>query len=359
MAQVCSGPAYPWLAAWAVGRGLRSGPGGQGGMTDSAISGLADGGAGGGCPRTAAAAGGMRGHGAERFGRGAGAAAAVAERDVIQANLLELDGSFVRQVLDGATLTGQTRQSWEATSAALTGLWETYMAYSAVVDRVAELGVGERRPSKKDIPELTELLTGACVRLPGAPVPLARRDLADTGRRGGHARDGDRHDAPVVHRGDRGDLGRRGGLGRDGHAPGRGGGGPGPRPPAGGGPWRRARDGVPRRGVQPGCPAGGHERRSAGAVARRPHRHHGRGAAAAAGDRPRRPDRRGRPAARAGAAPDRRAGGRGRRRSHGPPGCGRGLAARRPADRRAAAAAAGHRRAAAGQPDRARGRRAG
>ena len=111
------------------------------------------------------------------------AAAAVAERDAIQANLLELDGSFVRQVLDGATLTGQTRESWEATSAALAGLWETYMAYSAVVDRVAELGVGERRPSKKDIPELTELLTGACVRLPGAPVPLARRDLADTGRR--------------------------------------------------------------------------------------------------------------------------------------------------------------------------------
>ena len=129
------------------------------------------------------------------------AAKAVAERDAIQANLLELDGSYVRQVLAGATLTGQTRQSWEAASAALTGLWESYMAYSAVVDRVAELGVGERRPSKKDIPELTELLTGACVRLSGAPVPLARRDLADTGRPGGHARDGDRHDAQVVHRG--------------------------------------------------------------------------------------------------------------------------------------------------------------
>jgi hypothetical protein len=109
-------------------------------------------------------------------------AAVVAERDVIQANLLELDGSFVKRLLDGATLTGQTRQRWEAVSATLTGLWETYMAYSAVVDRVAELGVGARRPAKKDLPELNELLTGACVRLPGAPVPLARRDLADTGR---------------------------------------------------------------------------------------------------------------------------------------------------------------------------------
>ncbi len=113
---------------------------------------------------------------------GQAAAAVLAERDAIQANLLELDGSFVRRLLDGATLTGQTRQRWEAVSATLTGLWETFMAYSAVVDRVAELGTGPRRPSKKDLPELTGLLTGACVQLAGATVPLARRDLADTGR---------------------------------------------------------------------------------------------------------------------------------------------------------------------------------
>jgi hypothetical protein len=110
------------------------------------------------------------------------AAAALAERDAIQANLLELDGSYVRQVLDSATLTGQTRQRWEAASATLAGLWQTYMAYTAVVDRVAELGGGTRRPAKKDLPELTELLTGTSVTLTRAPVPLARRDLADTGR---------------------------------------------------------------------------------------------------------------------------------------------------------------------------------
>jgi hypothetical protein len=110
------------------------------------------------------------------------AAAALAERDAIQANLLELDGSYVRQVLDSATLTGQTRRRWEAASATLAGLWQTYMAYTAVVDRVAELGAGARRPAKKDLPELTELLTGTSVTLTRAPVPLARRDLADTGR---------------------------------------------------------------------------------------------------------------------------------------------------------------------------------
>jgi hypothetical protein len=111
------------------------------------------------------------------------AANVLAERDAIQANLLELDQGFTRQLLDGAPLTGLTRQRWDTASAKLAGLWETYMAYSAVVDRVAELGTGGRRLAKKDLPELTGLLTGTSVRLTRAPLPLARRDLADTGRR--------------------------------------------------------------------------------------------------------------------------------------------------------------------------------
>jgi hypothetical protein len=114
---------------------------------------------------------------------GQAAAAVLAERDAIQANLLELDGGFTRRLLDGATLTGQTRERWDAASAALAGLWETYLAYSAVVDRVAELGVGAHRPTKKDLPELDSLLTGARVQLARAAVPLAHRNLSDTGVR--------------------------------------------------------------------------------------------------------------------------------------------------------------------------------
>ena len=110
------------------------------------------------------------------------AADALAERDAIQANLLELDGSYTRRLLDGGPLTGQTRERWDKGSATLASLWETYMAHSAVVDRVAELSAGGHRVSKKELPELTELLTGASVRLTRAPAPLASRDLADTGR---------------------------------------------------------------------------------------------------------------------------------------------------------------------------------
>jgi hypothetical protein len=108
--------------------------------------------------------------------------AVLAERDAVQANLLELDGSFAKQVLEGAALSGQTRDRWAAASAELATLWETFLAYSAVVDRVAALGRGARHPGRKDLPELNALLTGGCVQLPGAPVPLARRDLAAAAR---------------------------------------------------------------------------------------------------------------------------------------------------------------------------------
>ena len=108
--------------------------------------------------------------------------AALAERDAIQANLLELDGSFAKQVLEGAALSGATRDRWATASVALATLWETFLAYSAVVDRVAALGTGPKRPARKDLPELSDLLTEGCIQLPGPPVPLARRDLAAIAR---------------------------------------------------------------------------------------------------------------------------------------------------------------------------------
>lgn len=110
------------------------------------------------------------------------AADAVAQRDAVQANLLELDRSFGKQLLAGASLTGQTGLRWDAASTTLADLWETFTVYSTVVDRIAELAQGGRRMSQKDLTELTELLTGRPVQLTTAPAPLARRDLADTGR---------------------------------------------------------------------------------------------------------------------------------------------------------------------------------
>ena len=75
---------------------------------------------------------------AERSGGGRGRGRG-AERDTIQANLLDLDNSFGKRLLAGATLTGESRQRWDTAAAALTTLWETFTAYSAVIDKAAEL----------------------------------------------------------------------------------------------------------------------------------------------------------------------------------------------------------------------------
>ena len=111
---------------------------------------------------------------------GAAVKAAVAERDAIQANLLELDSSFGKQLLAGAELTGDTKRRWDATAATLTTLWQVYSAYSAVVDQAAEAATG--RLGTRELAALTALLAGRSVQLASGPAPLAGRDLADPGR---------------------------------------------------------------------------------------------------------------------------------------------------------------------------------
>jgi hypothetical protein len=110
----------------------------------------------------------------------AAAQAALSERDAIQANLLELDGSFGKRLLAGAALTGQTKRRWDAAAATLATLWQVYSAYSAAVDRAAEAVAGRLGP--RELAAVTALLTGPSVQLAAGPAPLAGRDLADSGR---------------------------------------------------------------------------------------------------------------------------------------------------------------------------------
>ena len=106
--------------------------------------------------------------------------AAVAERDAIQANLLELDDSFGKRLLEGAALSGQTQRRWEFTAATLANLWQIYSAYSAVIDRAAEAVKGHLGP--RELAGITNLLNGPSIQLVAGPAPLAGRDLADSGR---------------------------------------------------------------------------------------------------------------------------------------------------------------------------------
>jgi hypothetical protein len=107
----------------------------------------------------------------------AAAASAGSERDTIQANLLDLDGSFGKQLLAGAQLTGVSKQRWDTASATMAGLWEIFNAYAAVIDHATQLAAG--RLSQRELTELSELLAGPSVSLPRGGS--ARRDIADPG----------------------------------------------------------------------------------------------------------------------------------------------------------------------------------
>lgn len=113
-------------------------------------------------------------------GLAASAAEAVATRDAVRANLLDLDASFGKRMLEGAALDGVTRREWDGAAAKLAGLWQTFAAYSAVIDRVAGLA---QAGAKREPAELSRLLRDHCVVLTQTPAPLAHRDVADTGRR--------------------------------------------------------------------------------------------------------------------------------------------------------------------------------
>ncbi|HSR86543.1 MAG TPA: hypothetical protein VLM11_20400 [Streptosporangiaceae bacterium] len=110
----------------------------------------------------------------------AAVAAAVAERDTIQANLLDLDGSFGKRLLTGAKLAGESQQRWATADADMTALWETFNAYSAVVDRIADLGGGAARATAARLADLAALLYGPSVRLATTTTPVGRRELTAT-----------------------------------------------------------------------------------------------------------------------------------------------------------------------------------
>jgi hypothetical protein len=100
-----------------------------------------------------------------------------AERDQIQANLLELDASFGKRLLEGGSLTGTTKLRWDAASAELASISETFDSYADVVRQAGELLDRSRFPGVALLAKVSELLTGPAVRVSGPLVPLAERPL--------------------------------------------------------------------------------------------------------------------------------------------------------------------------------------
>ncbi|MCK1823152.1 hypothetical protein MTQ10_27060 [Streptomyces sp. XM83C] len=96
-----------------------------------------------------------------------------AEHEAIETSLLALQDHAGRRLLEGAELTGVTKERWASTEAAITLLWAYFDAYSDALRTAREIRARRRWSSREDLVELTELLRGEPVTLAGSAAALA------------------------------------------------------------------------------------------------------------------------------------------------------------------------------------------
>ncbi|GAB2613550.1 hypothetical protein GCM10027168_52790 [Streptomyces capparidis] len=104
------------------------------------------------------------------------------EHQAIESSLLALQDHSGRRLLEGAALTGRTKERWAAAEQAVSLLWAHFEAYGQALEAARGIRARRSRPSPGDLAELTELLAGQGVTVAGARVPEAARGLAGPAR---------------------------------------------------------------------------------------------------------------------------------------------------------------------------------
>jgi hypothetical protein len=96
-----------------------------------------------------------------------------AEHEAIETSLLALQDHAGRRLLEGAELTGVTKERWAAAEASITLLWTYFDAYTDALRSAREIRSRRRWSSREDLVELTELLRGSSVTVAGSATALA------------------------------------------------------------------------------------------------------------------------------------------------------------------------------------------
>ncbi|MEI7031452.1 hypothetical protein [Streptomyces pratensis] len=98
-----------------------------------------------------------------------------AEHEAIETSLLALQDHAGRRLLEGAELTGATRERWATTEQSITLLWGYFDAYARALSEAREIRARRRHPNRDDLSALTELLRGDAVTVAntGAVPPSA------------------------------------------------------------------------------------------------------------------------------------------------------------------------------------------
>jgi hypothetical protein len=106
-----------------------------------------------------------------------------AEHEAIETSLLALQDHAGRRLLEGAELTGVTKERWTSTEASITLLWTYFDAYADALRRAREIRSRRRWSSREDLVELTDLLRGSGVTVAGSASATANAPtLAGSGR---------------------------------------------------------------------------------------------------------------------------------------------------------------------------------
>ncbi len=101
-----------------------------------------------------------------------------AEYEAIESSLLALQDHAGRRLLEGAELTGVTKDRWAAAEQAIALLWSYFDAYTAALRGARELRARRRWPSREDLAELTDVLRGESVTVAGGAVAAAAQSSA-------------------------------------------------------------------------------------------------------------------------------------------------------------------------------------
>ncbi|MET7353709.1 hypothetical protein [Streptomyces mirabilis] len=106
-----------------------------------------------------------------------------AEHEAIETSLLALQDHAGRRLLEGAELTGTTKERWSTADASITLLWAYFDAYTDALRSARDIRSRRRWSSREDLVDLTELLRGAGITVAGSATAAANAPtLAGTGR---------------------------------------------------------------------------------------------------------------------------------------------------------------------------------
>ncbi|MEV7775767.1 hypothetical protein [Kitasatospora sp. NPDC086791] len=94
-----------------------------------------------------------------------------AERDAVESALLALQDHPGLRLLDGAELAGRTLERWSVAGKGLPLLWALFDRYSEALASARAVRARKAKPGGPELAELSELLTGDAVTVPGGAVP--------------------------------------------------------------------------------------------------------------------------------------------------------------------------------------------